>query len=421
MKIALFVALAAGAIVVYSWIYNWPIRFRPKWAIAPNSLAARYPTGEVPDNIVLVPAGDMATSLSISWRTSNAIADGVVQFQENIWGEPVETLAVLTKLTSVELKEDKTIHCYSATLTNLTPETAYTYRVGSKEGNIWSDYATFTTAPESPASFSFVYMADTQINPRRVGILLNEADRMHPEAAFYMISGDIVDQGDRRNLWDEFLKSVGNLFSRKPFAPAMGNHDQGDRNFGSIIFNTYFNPENREINRNDRVENYSFRYGTAYFIVINQFDVAGQTQWLEDELKTADAAGMKFKIVMFHHPVYNPKKRRSNAPAQKQWVPLFDKYKVDLVLAGHDHSYLRSKPLKTGKPVGAGEFGTTYVVSTGCDKFYQYEKLDIAEIQFTNAATYQLITLVADGQQNLVRYNAFTYGGKVMDSFEARK
>ena len=46
-------------------------------------------------------------------------------------------------------------------------------------------------------------------------------------------------------------------------------------------------------------------------------------------------------------------------------VPIWDKYKVDVVFNGHDHNYERSKPLRlvNQKPV-VGE-GTTYVVCAG--------------------------------------------------------
>lgn len=418
-------ALVAGIVVVYSWIHNWPIRFRPKWAVAPGTLQVLYPTSDTPDNIVLTPAGDMASSLSIAWRTSSRIADGIVQYRKGgitDQGGSEERQAAFTEISSPELKGDRNIHCFAATLDGLEPGTTYSYRVGSKEQNAWSDYASFTTAEISPPSFSFVYMADTQIKPARVGNLMDCIEKQHPETVFYMISGDIVDMGDWRNLWDDFLANTHSVFSRKPLAPTMGNHDAGDKNYGSVIFNAYFNTQNRNRKTPNRVENYSFRYGPAYFIVINQFGVSAQTKWLEKELQTADAFGAKFKVVMFHHPVYNPRSKRQKPDVHNQWVPLFDRYKVDFVLTGHDHSYVRSKPLNAGKPVPEGQFGTTYIVSTACEKFYPYDKLDIAEVQFTDVPTYQVITFgVGENGEADVKYRAYSYGENPVDSFEYSK
>ena len=197
----------------------------------------------------------------------------------------------------------------------------------------------------------------------------------------------------------------------------MGNHDFGKHGFGAEIFSAYFGFTKQAAS--SAPDNYSFQYGKAYFIVINSLDVSGQTQWLESELQRAENNGFAFKIVMFHIPVYNPRRGRNNVDAQTHWVPLFDKYKVDLVLTGHDHSYLRSKRLKAGKPVAEGDFGTTYVVATACNKFYQYESLSLAEKQFTDIATYQVVTLDAmeDGA-NFLKFSAHDLSGRIMDKFE---
>lgn len=424
MKIAVFMALVAGAVVIHSLVYNRPIRFRPKWSAAPHSLEPLHSSTEKPDNIVLVPSFDMSTSQSIVWRTSPSITDGVVQFARAADYPKIisETDAIMTILTSEELKSNETIHCYSAVMTELLPATTYTYRVGSKKRNLWSEHHTFTTAPESPESFSFVYLSDTQVKPNRVGKMLEAIEKRHPETAFYMIGGDLVDMGDWRNLWDDLLVNVGNVFSHKPVAPAMGNHDYGDRHIGAAIYNAYFSVADHMKKSAKAVSNFSFRYGNAFFIVVNDLDISGQTQWLENELKNAAASDYAFKVIMFHVPVYNTKKGRNNSAAKKQWVPLFDKYKVDLVLTGHDHSYMRSKPLQGGKAVEIGEFGTTYIVATGCDKFYPFEKLDIAETQFTNTATYQMITINAEASgTRQLRYAAYNPYGKVMDEYELIK
>lgn len=421
-KAAIVLVLALGMAGMGEFARIFPARSGRVWAAAPNSKETKYPSARRPDNIVLTPASDMSTSISITWRTSDAVADGVVQFARSDGGDPDrfdDAKASLVALTSDELRLDKTVHCHSATLTGLVPGATYTYRVGSEKRGAWSAYASFATVPKSPEPFTFIYIGDTQVKTKRVGAMLENADKRHPEAAFYMIGGDLVDKGDRRNHWDRLLARTGTVFSRKAVAPAMGNHDFGRDNRGSRIFNAYFSPPDRDPGRGGEVLNYSFRCGDAYFIVMNGVDAGEQSEWLERELRSADAANCAFKIVMSHYPVYNPKRNRNNAGAQRHWVPLFDKYKVDLFLSGHDHSYMRSAPLRAGKPVGAGEFGTTYVVATGCDKFNDFEKLDMAAIQFTNVATYQVITLGADaGGRRALRYASYNSDGEMVDAFE---
>jgi Calcineurin-like phosphoesterase. len=125
---------------------------------------------------------------------------------------------------------------------------------------------------------------------------------------------------------------------------------------------------------------------------------------------------------MIHYPVYNPKNGRQNSVAKEQWVPLLDKYGVDLVLSGHDHSYMRSKPLRAGREAAQGEPGTTYVVATGCEKFYKFNQLNIAERQFTDTATYQLISIMPDASGKLALfYSARAPGGEVLDEFHLQK
>jgi 3',5'-cyclic AMP phosphodiesterase CpdA len=67
-----------------------------------------------------------------------------------------------------------------------------------------------------------------------------------------------------------------------------------------------------------------------------------QSAWLEKEL-----AGSKddWKIVILHHPIYSSGGRHgSDLTLRKILEPLFVKYNVSVVLAGHDHFYERTKP-----------------------------------------------------------------------------
>ena len=76
---------------------------------------------------------------------------------------------------------------------------------------------------------------------------------------------------------------------------------------------------------------------------------------------------VRWKIVAIHHSPYSAGYQGSSTSVRKNFVPLFERYGVQLVLAGHDHDYQRSKPIN----------GVTYVVSgaaagtrrTGSDSF----------------------------------------------------
>jgi hypothetical protein len=58
---------------------------------------------------------------------------------------------------------------------------------------------------------------------------------------------------------------------------------------------------------------------------------------------------------------------------QAGFEPLMDKHNVDLVFAGHDHIYVRTKPMKAGRAVTSG--GTVYLTlpTASYTKFYPEE------------------------------------------------
>jgi hypothetical protein len=78
---------------------------------------------------------------------------------------------------------------------------------------------------------------------------------------------------------------------------------------------------------------------------------------------------------------------------REQWVPIFDKHHVDLVLQGHDHAYSRTYPMRSQAPVAGAEDGTTYVISVAGDKFCDQVVRDHFEVAFTNTPPYQTIEI----------------------------
>jgi 3',5'-cyclic AMP phosphodiesterase CpdA len=98
---------------------------------------------------------------------------------------------------------------------------------------------------------------------------------------------------------------------------------------------------------------YSRRAGDVEVFALdsNALD-GGQTSWLRRRLAASTA---RWKIVAFHHPAYTCGEYRSTTEVVRSWVPLFERYAVQLVLSGHDHNYQRFRP----------RGGVTYVVHGG--------------------------------------------------------
>jgi hypothetical protein len=98
---------------------------------------------------------------------------------------------------------------------------------------------------------------------------------------------------------------------------------------------------------------YRRRFGDVELFVLNSNNVnTVQTSWLERALASSTAA---WKVAVFHHPAFTCGSYRSHRAVLVRWVPLFQRYGVQLALSGHDHNYQRFVPRR----------GVTYVVHGG--------------------------------------------------------
>jgi predicted phosphodiesterase len=115
------------------------------------------------------------------------------------------------------------------------------------------------------------------------------------------------------------------------FYASLGNHD----NSNESLYAPY--------NMNGSTY-YTFKKGNVRFFALNSnYMDPKQLAWLENELKSAGDGD--WKICYFHHPLYSSGKTHGSSTDLRQVLePLFIKYHVDVVFAGHDHVYERVKP-----------------------------------------------------------------------------
>ncbi len=116
------------------------------------------------------------------------------------------------------------------------------------------------------------------------------------------------------------------------FYATLGNHDESNQRF--------YEP----FNMNGQ-EYYRIKKGEVAFYSLNStYMDKRQLDWLQDELAKDTT---KWKIAFFHHPPYSSGKRHGSDEKLREVVePLFVKYGVDVVFAGHEHFYERIKPQK---------------------------------------------------------------------------
>jgi hypothetical protein len=81
-----------------------------------------------------------------------------------------------------------------------------------------------------------------------------------------------------------------------------------------------------------------------FFVLDSNYMDRDQQRWLEQELSQSKS---KWKLAYFHHPIYSSGGRHGSEVDLRAIIePLFIKYGLNVVLAGHEHFYERLKPQK---------------------------------------------------------------------------
>jgi hypothetical protein len=148
---------------------------------------------------------------------------------------------------------------------------------------------------------------------------------------------------------------------------------------------------------------YTFTKGSARFFVLdsNYMDQA-QCKWLEEQLSRSND---HWKVAYFHHPLYSSGGRHgSETDLRAQVEPLFIKYGVDIVFAGHEHFYERIKPQK----------GIYYFIEGGGAKLARgdIQKGPLTAVGVDTDFTFMLAELGRDAMQ----FQVLSRVGKRVDS-----
>jgi hypothetical protein len=163
--------------------------------------------------------------------------------------------------------------------------------------------------------------------------------------------------------------------------------------------------------------------GVRFISLDSNTELETQIPWLE---RTLEQNPNHWTVVTFHHPMYSPASDRDNIELRQMWKPLFDKYRVDLILSGHDHTYSRTGLVDTSNlqnvPTGYQQaydpkIGTVNVVSVSGPKLYEITKGKYAKTFAENTQLYQIIDIDGDN----LRFRAFTATGDLYDEFLLQK
>jgi predicted phosphodiesterase len=305
----------------------------------------------------------------------------------------------LTPELGKSLYESRKTLIHEVTLTGLKRETRYHYRVIS-DGEA-SEVSTFRTAINQETPFRLVVYGDTRTDVASHKKVVEGILREKPDLVIHV--GDVVTNGQNYEEWNrEFLVPAGPLMRSTPLYVAIGNHERNAHWYYDYV--SFPAPENY----------YSFDYGNTHFIVLDTnlytpYQVGSvQHQWLENELRSAKARRATWVLVFAHQPPYS---EGWDSPLYDgEWdmrdalVPLFERYGVDIMFAGHTHDYERGTLS-----------GVTYVITGGGGAPLDHREQDWSHIT-QYASCYQFC--VVDIQGDTLRFQAKQPDGTLIDSFQ---
>ena len=142
-----------------------------------------------------------------------------------------------------------------------------------------------------------------------------------------------------------------------PVATTIGNHDSGSEQYtmhynNPNAFDTsgYKNKTQYTEGKTAAGTDYYYTYGNTLFIVLDTNNNNCATHENVIRKATKENPDVKWKVVMFHQDIYGSGYDHSDSDGmvlRTQLTPLMDKYDIDVVLQGHDHTYSRTYQLQS--------------------------------------------------------------------------
>jgi hypothetical protein len=376
-------AAVAGSAAIAAPAHAAPAAPNPSGRDLPGSLSASDPVS-VPTvhGLHLQFGSDASREMVVSWHTLQPVSEPRVLLGDGN-GNFAKAVAATTK-SYVDAKSGRAVYAHHAALSGLNASTGYLY--AAAHAGATPEFGTFTTAPRGRSRVTFTSFGDqgtptlgkqqagstTWVNDNlgspAAGDTTGGVERVQP--MFHLFNGDLCYANiatDRIRTWWDFWANNSRSARNRPWMPSAGNHENelGNGPIGYKAYQTYFQvPEASGQTDVTRGLWYSFTVGAVRVISLANDDVCyqdggnsyvrgysngAQKAWLESELKAARGnQDIDWIVVCMHQVVISTANNFNGADLgiRQEWVPLFDKYGVDLVVCGHEHHYERSHPIR---------------------------------------------------------------------------
>ncbi|HEX6453385.1 MAG TPA: metallophosphoesterase family protein [Trebonia sp.] len=336
---------------------------------------------------------DPASDMTVSWVTPTSVSRPrvVIGTATDGFGR---TAGAETRTYTDSINGVETITQH-APVRGLRPDTSYVYQVLSDGASPVN--GTFRTAPKGRAAFRFTSFGDLATgNPAWSKSSLNAIPAIAQVEQFdpvvHLLNGDLSyansNPTNQPGTWADFGNNTQVSAAFRPWMPTLGNHEIEAGN-GTLGYNSYHTRYTLPSNQSNGFNGnwYSYQVGSVLFIALDNNDVvyenAGgayygnpseglyirgyssgeQEKWLERTLREASVnPTVDWIIAYMHQPALSTSSTGAGDLGIRQsWFPLFYKYGVDLVLAGHEHDYERSYAVHG---TDAGTYLRPTVVST---------------------------------------------------------
>ncbi|HBE81078.1 MAG TPA: serine/threonine protein phosphatase [Firmicutes bacterium] len=318
------------------------------------------------EQISLTPGANQ-TQLNFGWYSHTAASKPSVKFATKANMSDAKIFS--GKQTAHRIIDGIQYYSSKVTVTGLAENTTYYYQY--ENDGIWSTPVSYRT--KNFTSFKLIFVGDPQIgasvgripsdgkDPQTAEIAarndaynwnatLHTALNAHHDISFILSAGDQINYSNNDATPQQEIEYSGFLspgvLKSMPIATVIGNHDSLTTNYQNHFNNP--NPFTEETSPTAAGNGYYYSYGSALFIFINtnNYNCADH----EVLIKKAIAANpnAKWRILAFHQDIYGSGKDHSDSDGialRTQLTPIIDKYHIDVVLQGHDHSYARTYQL----------------------------------------------------------------------------
>jgi len=311
------------------------------------------------------------------------------------------------QLQAVFTSEPNTSHFI--TVTGLEPGLSYRYEVSCGTNDIHTPPADqsyrIRSAGRPGEFFSFTVFGDPRpgenLNQRHHQQIINQI--MLHDPAFNLILGDMVDNGSIDSSWPEFFKTEAPLLRRSALYPVIGDNDYAaDKG----LYTRYFPGLDKGY--------YQFNRGDIYFFGLFAWDSLGaqpaaqfdstseQYHWFQAQMERPEVRDAPFRVVFLHDPVYISRGRAAEI-LQRTWLPMFQKYNIDVVFSSRHH-YERSQ-----------NQGVTYITTGGAGAELIWTNKNPAYPSQVEARQYHFCRI--DVSAGAMEIRSIAGDGTVLDTF----